>query len=345
MDKNAKIYIAGHNGMVGSAIKRNLESKGYNNIVTRSFSELNLLSEKQVIDFFDAEQPEYVVLAAGSSVEMGGRFLYYATGAAADFQNKNTIMEGEYFKSHFNVFGVNIENHLRLAEADTVRVEKLARDVMLIGNSWTRKTFHNKNVVGLLNGMYLPASLVMGVSIKNNGILWIGSKGIIHKGLHIAAEVAIKSYSVLYVVGVSDVERDLAKFILDKTGCKYVMFGYISVGGSLWGEIVEKCYCVLGCSVSEGMSTGLLTAISAGLFPISTDSCGINYGPIVNFEDRSTLVDRIINIIDIIKSKSGEYNDLRLDISKRVSVECSENNFSLSVGEVFFKYMVDYAAN
>ena len=60
MDKNAKIYIAGHNGMVGSAIKRNLESKGYNNIVTRSFSELNLLSEKQVIDFFDAEQPEYV---------------------------------------------------------------------------------------------------------------------------------------------------------------------------------------------------------------------------------------------------------------------------------------------
>jgi len=51
MDKNSKIYIAGHNGMVGSAIKRNLESKGYNNIVSRSFSELNLLDERQVVGF------------------------------------------------------------------------------------------------------------------------------------------------------------------------------------------------------------------------------------------------------------------------------------------------------
>ncbi len=64
MNKDSKIYIAGHNGMVGSAIKRNLEAKGFTKIVTRSKNELNLLSEQAVSDFFAAEKPEYVVLAA-----------------------------------------------------------------------------------------------------------------------------------------------------------------------------------------------------------------------------------------------------------------------------------------
>lgn len=64
MDKNAKIYIAGHLGMVGSAIQRNLEARGYTNFVTRSFGELNLLVEADVARFFELEKPEYVVLAA-----------------------------------------------------------------------------------------------------------------------------------------------------------------------------------------------------------------------------------------------------------------------------------------
>ncbi|MDD4990744.1 MAG: GDP-L-fucose synthase [Paludibacter sp.] len=64
MEKNAKIFIAGHNGMVGSAIKRNLENKGFKNIVTRSKEQLNLLSEDSVAKFFNDEKPEYVVLAA-----------------------------------------------------------------------------------------------------------------------------------------------------------------------------------------------------------------------------------------------------------------------------------------
>jgi GDP-L-fucose synthase len=62
--KNSKIYIAGHLGMVGSAIKRNLEAKGFTNFVTRSSKELNLLNQQAVADFFDTEKPEYVVLAA-----------------------------------------------------------------------------------------------------------------------------------------------------------------------------------------------------------------------------------------------------------------------------------------
>lgn len=64
MNKQSKIYIAGHHGMVGSAIKRNLEQKGYINIIVRSREELNLLVEDEVARFFVEEKPEYVILAA-----------------------------------------------------------------------------------------------------------------------------------------------------------------------------------------------------------------------------------------------------------------------------------------
>lgn len=64
MNTSSKIYIAGHNGMVGSAIKRNLEARGYSNIITRSKNDLNLLNEQSVAHFFETEKPEYVILAA-----------------------------------------------------------------------------------------------------------------------------------------------------------------------------------------------------------------------------------------------------------------------------------------
>lgn len=82
MDKNAKIYIAGHLGMVGSAIKRNLEAKGFTNFVTRSFEELNLLNEQDVARFFASEKPEYVILAAAkvggivANMTYRGQFIY-----------------------------------------------------------------------------------------------------------------------------------------------------------------------------------------------------------------------------------------------------------------------------
>jgi len=64
MNKQDKIYIAGHRGMVGSAIKRELEKQGYSNLVCRSSSELDLTNQKAVADFFAVEKPEYIVLAA-----------------------------------------------------------------------------------------------------------------------------------------------------------------------------------------------------------------------------------------------------------------------------------------
>jgi GDP-L-fucose synthase len=64
MNKDSIIYVAGHNGMVGSALVRSLRSNGYNNIVYRTISELDLTRQREVEDFFDLERPEYVFLAA-----------------------------------------------------------------------------------------------------------------------------------------------------------------------------------------------------------------------------------------------------------------------------------------
>ena len=64
MNKNSKIYIAGHRGLVGSAIVKNLESKGYTNLVYRTHKELDLLDSSAVAKFFEVEKPEYVILAA-----------------------------------------------------------------------------------------------------------------------------------------------------------------------------------------------------------------------------------------------------------------------------------------
>lgn len=64
MDINAKIYVAGHRGLVGSAIIKNLHSKGYRNIVFKTHKELDLTNQEAVVEFFKKEKPEYVVLAA-----------------------------------------------------------------------------------------------------------------------------------------------------------------------------------------------------------------------------------------------------------------------------------------
>jgi GDP-L-fucose synthase len=64
MERNAKIYVAGHRGMVGSAIVRSLQAKGFANIVTRSTAELDLRSQQHVQQFFESEKPDYVFLAA-----------------------------------------------------------------------------------------------------------------------------------------------------------------------------------------------------------------------------------------------------------------------------------------
>lgn len=64
MENDSKIYVAGHRGLVGSAIMRNLESKGHNNLIYRTHQELDLTNQQEVNDFFTQEKPKYVFLAA-----------------------------------------------------------------------------------------------------------------------------------------------------------------------------------------------------------------------------------------------------------------------------------------
>jgi len=88
MEKNAKIYVAGHKGMVGSAIVRELIKQGYTNIITRSHAELNLCRQIDVENFFAEEKPEYVFLAAA---KVGG--IMANSNALADFMYENMVLE------------------------------------------------------------------------------------------------------------------------------------------------------------------------------------------------------------------------------------------------------------
>jgi len=88
MEKDAKIYVAGHRGMVGSAIVRELVRQGYTNIITRSHQELDLCRQEAVEAFFAAEKPEYVFLAAA---KVGG--IAANQSALADFMYENMILE------------------------------------------------------------------------------------------------------------------------------------------------------------------------------------------------------------------------------------------------------------
>ena len=88
MEKNSKIYVAGHRGMVGSAIVRELQRQGYTNIITRTHAELDLTRQAEVEAFFQQERPEYVFLAAA---KVGG--IIANQSALADFMYDNMILE------------------------------------------------------------------------------------------------------------------------------------------------------------------------------------------------------------------------------------------------------------
>ena len=88
MEKNAKIYVAGHRGMVGSAIVRELTRQGYTNLITRTHAELDLCRQADVEAFFATEKPEYVFLAAA---KVGG--IIANQSALADFMYENMILE------------------------------------------------------------------------------------------------------------------------------------------------------------------------------------------------------------------------------------------------------------
>ena len=94
MELNSKIYVAGHRGLVGSAIVRNLEAKGYTNIIYRTHEELDLTNQANVQAFFKEEQPEYVILAAA---KVGG--IHANNTYPADFIYDNLMIQNNVIKA------------------------------------------------------------------------------------------------------------------------------------------------------------------------------------------------------------------------------------------------------
>ena len=97
LDKNAKIYVAGHRGLVGSAIWKNLQNKGYTNLVGRTHKELDLLDSVSVRQFFDEEQPEYVFLAAAFVGGIMANSIYRADFIYKNLQIQQNVI-GESFR-------------------------------------------------------------------------------------------------------------------------------------------------------------------------------------------------------------------------------------------------------
>lgn len=96
MQKESKIYIAGHRGLVGSAILRELKNQGYSNFVTKTHSELDLLDQKAVTDFFEAEKPDYVFLAAAKVGGIMANNVYRGQFIFENLQIQNNIIHSAY---------------------------------------------------------------------------------------------------------------------------------------------------------------------------------------------------------------------------------------------------------
>jgi GDP-L-fucose synthase len=96
MDKSAKIYIAGHRGMVGSAIFRKLKTEGYTNFITRTSETLDLRNQQQVAAFFELEKPDYVFLAAAKVGGILANNIYRAEFLYDNLQIQNNIIHNSY---------------------------------------------------------------------------------------------------------------------------------------------------------------------------------------------------------------------------------------------------------
>lgn len=97
MNLDSKIYVAGHKGLVGSAIVRNLEQKGYKNFILKTHKELDLINQEAVNNFFKVEEPEYVFLAAA---KVGG--IYANDTCPAEFIYENLMIESNVIKAAHN---------------------------------------------------------------------------------------------------------------------------------------------------------------------------------------------------------------------------------------------------
>lgn len=103
LDKSAKIYIAGHKGLVGSAIWKNLKARGYNNLIGRSHKELDLTNQSAVAQFFEKEKPDAVVLAAAFVGGIIANSLYRADFIMQNMKIQCNVIESSYILSLIHI--------------------------------------------------------------------------------------------------------------------------------------------------------------------------------------------------------------------------------------------------
>ncbi len=96
MEKDSKIYIAGHTGMVGSAILRKLEQEGYSNLILKTSNELDLINQQAVINFFEEEKPEYIFLAAAKVGGIEANNTYRAQFLYENMMIQNNVIHQSY---------------------------------------------------------------------------------------------------------------------------------------------------------------------------------------------------------------------------------------------------------
>ena len=339
--ENAHLSFIVSNYKLFSLMHRSINHPNYYEFAAIANSLTNLVKSVTVTDYrynrntINAE----VTFGFGSAVEKSiinsNKFIYYATGSSARFQCIEAENELERIISFF---GKESRNFFRIPEYYSGLNEVVADKIYLIGNKFTKNTFalnlHSK--IRLLPGISLIQSDTPFYDETDSHLLWIGSKSVLHRGLHIAAEISKLTKKILYVIGVNDFEKDFAHKLLTRSGCKFKLFGYLNVGSNLWFEIIKNCKYVLGCSVSEGMQTGILTAASFGLYPVSTDTCGINYGSIIEFSQRETLPERMA-------AKIFELEELRFEkmlaLKKEIKSSILDNNSPIAFEKVLNSYI------
>ena len=99
MNKSSKIYVAGHRGMVGSSIVRKLQLEGFENIITQTSKELNLINQQAVADFFAVEKPEYVFLAAAKVGGIVANNTYRAQFIYENLMIQSNVIHNSYLNN------------------------------------------------------------------------------------------------------------------------------------------------------------------------------------------------------------------------------------------------------
>ena len=126
LDRNAKIYIAGHNGLVGSALLRRFQKEGFTNIVTRSSKELNLINQADVERFFEEEKPDYVLLAAA---KVGG--ILANSTYPADFIYQNIMISTNVIHAAYKYGAKKLLNLGSSCIYPRIVPDKMAEDCLL----------------------------------------------------------------------------------------------------------------------------------------------------------------------------------------------------------------------